>query len=168
MTGWLFDTNVVSEIRTPHGNQSVMAWVSDQRRADQHFSAVSLMELRYGVEVAPLVKRQDIQTWIDDIVIPWFESRILSIDDATLLTWRRMMEAIKRQGSVSAAPDLLVAAQAQNHGLIVASRDVRIFSAAGIPVLNPWTQELTIPGRAAFKLKRPSLDEALRALRRTR
>jgi hypothetical protein len=126
------------------------------------------MELRYGVEVAPQGKQAGIEAWIDGIVVPWFGPRILGVDDATLLTWRRMMEAIKRQGSVSAAPDLLIAAQAQNSGLIVASRDVRIFAAAGAAVFNPWTYELHSPGRASRKLSTGGLAEALRPMRRSR
>lgn len=166
--GWLVDTNVVSEMRLPRADALVREWIKNQDYTTLNTSAVVLMELRFGVETAPDAKRPILESWIEGFVLQWFGPRILPADDAALLTWRRMMEAVKRQGSVSAAPDLLIAAQAQNYGLVVASRDIRMFSAAGVPVFNPWTWELHAPGRTPIKLPAGSLAEALRALRRTR
>jgi hypothetical protein len=168
MTGWLIDTNVVSEMHLARADPSVRAWVQREGFARFHVSAVTIMELNYGAETAPNAKRSILQAWIDEVILSWFGPRILAVDDATLLTWRRMMEAIKRQGSVSAAPDLLIAAQAQNSGLIVASRDVRIFAAAGAAVFNPWTYEFHPPGRASRKLSAGSLSQALQVMRRSR
>jgi toxin FitB len=166
--GWLVDANIVSEMRLPRADVHVRAWIKEQDYATLNTSAVVLMELRFGAETAPDAKRPILESWIEGFVLEWFGPRILPVDDAALLAWRRMMEAVKRQGSVSAAPDLLIAAQAQNNGLIVASRDIRIFSAAGVPVFNPWTSELHAPGRTLLKLPAASLAQALRALRRTR
>ena len=50
MTGWLLDTNVVSELRKKQPDHRVKAW-SDAQVADGLFlSSVTLAEIRYGIE----------------------------------------------------------------------------------------------------------------------
>lgn len=50
MSGWLLDTNVLSELRRPLPEQRVVAFVAAQPLASLFVSTVTLAALRYGVE----------------------------------------------------------------------------------------------------------------------
>ena len=66
MSGWLLDTNVVSELRKPRPDRYVKAW-SDAQAADHLFlSTVTLAEIRYGIESqADPEFRATLDTWLD-------------------------------------------------------------------------------------------------------
>jgi predicted nucleic acid-binding protein len=42
------------------------------------------------------------------------------------------------RGRPQSAPDLLIAATAQIHGLIIVSRNIRDFADTGVVVYDPW------------------------------
>lgn len=155
-------------MRSARPGDPTVDWLRQQPRDGQYFSAVSLMELRYGAELAGGVKGEDLSRWIAEHVLQWFVGATLSIGDETLLIWRRLLQRLRQAGKPIGEPDSLIAATALEHNLILVTRDVRAFVACEVPVLNPWTQELHPPGRSPLKLRGASLDEALRALRRTR
>ena len=78
MSGWLLDTNVVSELRNARPDHRVKAW-SDAQALDRLFlSTVTLAEIRYGIErqTDPLF-RAALDTWLDRELRPWFGARIL-------------------------------------------------------------------------------------------
>jgi hypothetical protein len=59
-------------------------------------------------------------------------------------------------GAAYSEPDVLIAASALVEQPVVVTRDVREFVEAGVPVLDPWTRSLSLPGRRDRKLE--SLD----------
>jgi toxin FitB len=50
VTGWLLDTNVLSELRRPRPAEKVVALVAAQPVESLHISTVTLAEIRFGVE----------------------------------------------------------------------------------------------------------------------
>ena len=52
MTGWLLDTNVLSELRRPKPARKVVAFVSAQPLDLLYISVVTLAEIRFGIELA--------------------------------------------------------------------------------------------------------------------
>ena len=48
---WLLDTNVLSELRKPQGEQKVLRFVASTPLSDLYVSVVSLAEIRYGIEL---------------------------------------------------------------------------------------------------------------------
>jgi len=59
VTGWLLDTNVLSELRRPKPERKVVAFVAAQPLELLYASAVTLAEIRFGIErVSNAVKRE--------------------------------------------------------------------------------------------------------------
>ncbi len=62
MTGWLLDTNVLSELRRPKPERKVVAFVTAHPLELLYVSAVTLAEIRFGIErVTNAVKRAESQ-----------------------------------------------------------------------------------------------------------
>jgi len=50
VSGWLLDTNVISELRRPRPKARVRSFVAGQRLEDLFVSTVTFAEIRYGIE----------------------------------------------------------------------------------------------------------------------
>ena len=139
MTGWLLDTNVLSELRRPRPNARVVAFVSGQPLDLLYVSVVTFAEIRFGIElVGDVTRRMELNDWLEHKLRPIFEDRVLDISEDVMLTWRLLVEEGRTRGHTFSQPDLIVAATALQHGLTVVSRDVSEYELAKVPVLNPW------------------------------
>jgi predicted nucleic acid-binding protein len=141
VTGWLLDTNILSELRRPKPAHRVVAFVAAQPLELLHLSAVTLAEIRFGIErVTNATKRAELNDWLAHKVRPMFEQRILPVTEDIMLKWRLLVEDGRRAGHTFSQPDLIIAATALQQGLTVVSRDTRDFAKARVAVFNPWTQ----------------------------
>lgn len=139
MTGYLLDTNVISELRKPRPEPRVMAFVAAQALDQLYISTVTLAEIRYGIERVPDAgRRAELGAWLTSKVRPMFEHRVLPVSEDVMLLWRLLVDAGRKAGHTFSQPDLIIAATAAQHGLTVVSRDVSEFEHAKVPVLNPW------------------------------
>jgi len=140
VTGWLLDTNVLSELRRPRPEATVVQFVSGQTLDLLFVSVVTFAEVRFGIELLnDASRRMELNDWLTNKLRPMFEGRVLPITEDIMLTWRLLVDDGRKIGHTFAQPDLLVAATALHHGLTVVSRNTGDFERAGVPVLNPWT-----------------------------
>jgi len=139
VTGWLLDTNVLSELRRPRPDANVTRFVSDQPIDFLYVSVVTFAEIRFGIELLDdASRRMEINDWLTNKLRPMFEDRILAITEDIMLKWRLLVEDGRRAGHTFAQPDLIIAATALHHGLTVVSLNTSDFERADVPVLNPW------------------------------
>lgn len=140
MSGWLLDTNVLSELRRPRPDRRVVAFVGAQPLASLYVSAVTLAEIRFGIEqLTDPLRRAELHEWLQLKVRPMFERRVLPITEDVMLKWRLLVEQGRKSGHTFSQPDLIIAATALHHGLTVVSRETSEFERARAPVLDPWT-----------------------------
>ncbi len=139
MTGWLLDTNVLSEVRRPKPSPKVVAFVAGQPLDTLFVSEVTLAEIRFGIElVADVSRRHELKDWLDQKVRPMFARRILPVSEDVVFKWRLLVEEGRKNRYTFSQPDLFIAATALLHGLTVVSRDTREFERARAAVVNPW------------------------------
>ena len=140
MTGWILDTNIISELRRPKPEKKVAVFVRTQPLEALYVSVVTLAEVRFGIELlSDAIRRAELNEWLDHKVRPMFEQRVLAITEDIMLKWRLMVEEGRKVGHTFSQPDLIIAATAQHHGLTVVSRDTKKYTAARVAVFNPWT-----------------------------
>jgi toxin FitB len=139
LTGWLLDTNILSELRRPRPERKVLAFIAAQPLELLHVSAVSFAEIRFGIELlADAGRRAELNDWLAHKVRPMFEQRVLVITEDIMFKWRLLVEEGRKAGHTFSQPDLIIAATALHHGLTVVSRDVGDYQRARAPMYNPW------------------------------
>ena len=143
MTGWLLDTNILSELRRPKPERKVVAFVTAQPLELLYVSSVSFAEIRFGIElVTDANRRAALNDWLTHKIRPMFEQRVLEVSEDVMFKWRLLVEEGRKTGHTFSQPDLIIAATALHHGLTVVSRDQRDYARAGAAGLNPWTDAL--------------------------
>lgn len=143
MTGWLLDTNILSELRRPKPERKVLAFVAAQPLELLYISAVTLAEIRFGIELLPdVARRSELNEWLAHKVRPMFEQRILAITEDIMFRWRLLVEEGRKVGHTFSQPDLIIAATAHHHGLTIVSRDTGDYVNARVAVFNPWVDPM--------------------------
>ena len=137
MTGFLIDTNVLSELRKgARADRGVTGWFRSSNGDDMHLSVLTAGELQNGIE---RLRRRDAQSavvleaWLSEVV-DTFEDRILPVDLDVARVWATL-------GVPDPVPviDGLLAATARCHGLTMVTRNVTHFRTAGVDVINPFS-----------------------------
>jgi len=142
VTGWLLDTNIVSELRRPRPERKVLTFVATQPLELLFVSTVTFAEIRFGIErLADTNRRAELNDWLAHKLRPMFEHRVLAISEDVMFKWRLLVEEGRKADHTFGQPDLIIAATALHHGLTVVSRDVSDYRRARTPVLNPWSDE---------------------------
>ncbi len=139
MTGWLLDTNILSELRKARPEPKVLAFIAAQPLDTLYISTVTLAEIRFGIETAPEANRRaELHAWLAHTVRPMFDFRVLPVSEDVMLRWRLLVEQGRKSGHTYPQPDLIIAAIALCHGLTIVSRDTTDYQRARVPILNPW------------------------------
>jgi hypothetical protein len=131
---YLLDTNVVSELRKPKPHGGVLAWLNALQETQICLSAVTIGELQTGVE---LTRAQDphkaaqIEAWIDLLEESY---QVLPMNALCFREWARLMGG--RPDDL--LEDIMIAATARVHDLVVATRNERDFTSLGVQVSNPF------------------------------
>jgi len=139
MTGFLVDTNCISEVVRVKPEPRVLAWIEAADESLLYLSVLALGEIRKGVAALPQSRRRSrLETWLEVELQARFSGRILPIDVAVADRWGLLAANAKASGKPLSAIDGLLAATAIHHNLTVVSRDVSDFTHVPVQVLNPW------------------------------
>jgi hypothetical protein len=142
VSGWLLDTNVISELRRPRPSARVRRFIASQRLEDLFVSTVTFAEIRFGIEaVGDPIRRSELNDWLLHRVRPMFDQRVLEVSEDVMFKWHLLVEEGRKVGHTFSQPDLIIAATALQHGLTVVTRDTDDYKLARVPLLNPWVDE---------------------------
>ncbi len=139
MSGFLLDTNCVSEMVRVKPDPRVLEWMESADESLLHLSVLTLGEIRKGLAALPQGRRRTrLETWLEVDLRGRFAGRILPVDAAVADRWGVLAGQARRKGAPLAIVDGLLAATALHYNLTMVSRNVRDFAAARAPVFNPW------------------------------
>jgi predicted nucleic acid-binding protein len=139
MSGFLLDTNCVSELVRAMPEPRVIEWMDATDEDLLYLSVLTLGEIRKGVAgLAQSKRRTHLETWLEVDLQARFSGRILPIDFAIADRWGLLAAESKRKGKALSVIDGLLAATALHHNLTVVSRNGSDFPTTQVQVLNPW------------------------------
>lgn len=141
MSGYLLDTNVVSEVTKSHPNPNVAAFV--MANSGLWLSAIVLHELEFGLQLLPPGQRRDQQYAAHLGFVTAYRERILPVDRRAAELGAEFRARARRAGLTVAMGDTLIAGTAAAHDLTVVTRNVRDFEGLGVEIINPWKYETT-------------------------
>ena len=135
----LVDTNVVSEPLRRAPEPRVAEWLDAQALETLYLSAITVAELRFGVRSLPAGRRRErLHEDLEGRVLPMFAGRVLSFDLAASQAYAELMAKARSEGQPIPVSDAYIAATAAANGMLVATRDIAPFEAAGLKTVDPW------------------------------
>ena len=139
MSGFLVDTNVVSEFIRPQPDSRVIRWLDAADPESLFAGVVTFGEIRLGIEDLPASKRRAaLEEWLEQGLPQWFESHLLPVTKAIADRWGQLTIKAKRKGIAITTADGLIAATALEYDLAIVTRNVKDFAATGVTIVNPW------------------------------
>ena len=133
---YLIDTNVLSELVRPKPDAAVLHWFSNTPDDALFLSALTLGEIRKGVEkMADIKRREKLRLWLEHDLRDWFGARILPVGPEVADHWGRLLA---QAGRPLPAIDSLLTATALHHDLRLVTRNTKNFDYMGLEVVNPW------------------------------
>ena len=142
MNGYLIDTNVISEFSRPAPSLKVQHWLQSADPETLFVSAITVGEIRLGIENQPASKRRtELEIWFEMGLPTWFASNLLPVTPAIADRWGRLTIQAKRKGITVATADGLIAATALVHELVLVTRNWNDFQDLGLTLLDPWQSQ---------------------------
>jgi predicted nucleic acid-binding protein len=136
----ILDTNVVSELMRPEPNARVLAWAQQQPLEALAMTAISMMEIRYGIARLPDgARKNDLEARFRRFLALGFGGQVLPFDGDAAEISAAMRALRQRMGRVTGTEDCMIAGIAKQHGATVVTRDDSGFEGYGVVVVNPWT-----------------------------
>jgi predicted nucleic acid-binding protein len=133
--GFLLDTNILSETRRRQALPAVTAFIHQTPPERLFVSVLSLGEIRKGIA---LKARSDaaaalaLEEWLADLAAA-FSDRVLPVDRVVAECWGRLSSDRPKP-----VIDMLLAATARVHDLVLVTRNVADAEGLGVPLFNPW------------------------------
>jgi predicted nucleic acid-binding protein len=139
VSGFLLDTNCISELIRSNPDPGLMDWMRAADESLLHLSVLTLGEIRKGAAILPQSKRRThLENWLEFDLQVRFSGRILAIEKAVADRWGWLTAEAQRKGRPLSAIDGLLAATALHHHLTMVSRNVNDFVITQVELLNPW------------------------------
>ena len=134
---YLVDTNVLSQATKAVPDSLVDRWWKQREAGDLLLSAVTIHEIRLGLELMQTGRRRlQLESWFLSEVLGKFEGRILPVDSTVADASGRLLSQLKLSGRMAELGDVLIAATALVHGLRIATLNRKHFEGLGVELVE--------------------------------
>lgn len=136
MSGFLLDTNVVSEMTKRTPDARVVAFLTEQD--DCRLPVMAVHELEFGIQLLPQGRRRlNLEATLRAILAE-YGSHILPLGRREMEWAARFRARARRAGRALDLGDALIAGTAKVHELSLATRNTRDFDYLDLDVTDPW------------------------------
>ena len=135
----ILDTNVLSALMSENPQRQVVQWLDHQPRTSIWTTAVTVLEIRFGLQILPGGKRRARLMRAFEQLLEKIDSRVLSCDREAaeaagdLMAWRRS------KGRPVDLRDTMIAGIVVSQHASIATRNVAHFDDLSISVVDPWS-----------------------------
>jgi len=131
---YLLHTGIVSELRSRQPHRGVLNWFSAIAPEQIYLSAVTVGEIQSGIEIAR-EQHPDLAEELDDWLANVLESQyVLPLDSSVFRAWARLLHRRWDTRPV----EVMIAATAVVHGLIVVTGNPEAYARFNVKTLNPY------------------------------
>lgn len=135
----LLDTNVLSSLMLLRPDNAVVQWLDAQPRTSIWTTSISILEIRYGLQIMPPGRRQsNMMSSLDRLLASTIDRRIASFDAAAAQHTAELTARRKQQGRTGDLRDSMIGGIALACKAQFATRNTRHFDDLPIHLINPW------------------------------
>ena len=136
----ILDTNVLSAVVATEPVTAVVRWIDGQDEAELYVTAVTVFEMRTGIDCVPAGRRRKkLDDAFEDAVKTIFGGRVIAFDWIAASAAGRLAARRRLVGRPQDVRDTQIAGIALAHNATIATRNVRHFEDIGLPIIDPWT-----------------------------
>lgn len=135
----LLDTNVFSALMKVAPDKTVAKWLDRQPVSSIWTTSITLMEIRYGLQIMSVGRRRsDLTNALTILLEEKLQGRIASFDISAADHAAELLALRKFKGRVVEFRDTMIAGIALAARATLATRNTAHFQDLSIPVVNPW------------------------------
>jgi toxin FitB len=136
----LLDTCVISALMRPQDNQSVVAWLDRQAAISIWTSAITVLEIRFGLLTMPSGRRRArFEQAFAEFLQDDLGGRIAAFDLPAAEAAAALAAARQVSGRPIDVQDTQIAGIAIARRAAVATRNTKHFADLPVPIIDPWT-----------------------------
>jgi toxin FitB len=134
----VLDTNVLSALMRQTPDKNVIVWLDKQPRTSIWTTAVTILEIRFGLQVMPLGKRRSLLIREFETVLDKIGYRVAPFDAAAAQQAGDLMASRQKKGRTGDLRDTMIAGIVLAHHATLATRNITHFEDLSVPVIDPW------------------------------
>ena len=135
----ILDTDVASGLMRTERDPKLIDWINSCPANSLWLSAISVYEIRVGIESLPAGRRRDqLSVAFDRTLAEEFQGRIFPFDEMAALVAAPLMVSRTRQGMNIEIRDTMIAGIAISRKAEIATRNIRHFQDLDLSVIDPF------------------------------
>lgn len=140
----LLDTNVLSALMQRTPDPTVIAWLDGQPAESIWTTAITVFEIRFGLEnLAQGRRRKRLEDSFRLMIEEDLEGRVLPFDSVAAEAAGEIAAAQRRRGRPVDMRDIQIAGIAAARKATLATRNTRHFEMTGLTLVDPWSGRST-------------------------
>ncbi|HLZ41806.1 MAG TPA: PIN domain-containing protein [Candidatus Sulfotelmatobacter sp.] len=135
----ILDTNLVSALMNDPVEEKVASWLNRQPQTSIWTTAVTILEINFGLKIMPMGKKRDGLIRLFDSILTEMGHRVCAFDADAAQLAADLMASRRTKGKVVDLRDTMIAGIVLARHATLATRNVAHFSDIPATVVNPWT-----------------------------
>ena len=135
----ILDTNVLSALMQQETDRSVVAWLDKQPRTSIWTTSVTILEIRFGLQILPTGKRRSrLMEAFETLLVDELGRRVAPFDTVAAQYAGDLMAFRHKKGRPVELRDTMIAGIVLACHATLATRNTPHFEDLSVPVVNPW------------------------------
>ena|SRR5579859_1685555 len=134
----VLDTNVLSALMLSTPDAKVVDWLDQQARASIWTTSITLLEVRFGLQVMVAGKRQSALLHAFELLLDKIDHRIASFDSTAAERAGDLMATRQKKGRPGDLRDTMIAGIVLAHRATLATRNTTHFQDISSRLVDPW------------------------------
>jgi len=134
----ILDTNVLSALMRLAPDEHVVSWLDRQPRTSIWTTAITVLEVRFGLQIMPGGKRRSLLIQGFEGLLERIGRRVVAFDVAAAQQAGDLMAARQKTGRSGDLRDTLIAGIVIAQHATLATRNTAHFEDVPVPLINPW------------------------------
>jgi predicted nucleic acid-binding protein len=133
----ILDTNVLSALMRQTPDENVVAWLDEQPRSSIWTTSISVLEVRFGLQIMPAGKRRSFLIQGFEALLDKIGQRVAVFDAAAAQQAGDLMASRHKKGRPGDLRDTMIAGIVLAHRATLATRNTVHFDDLAVSVINP-------------------------------